>query len=344
MADYSALDKLLHHLALGSNIRAEMVHDIERSMFLKAAPKHEGRHVFVCGLARAGTTILMREIHGSGVFGSLTYADMPFVLAPNLWRKLSSRSDNPGSKSERAHGDGIEVDFHSPEALDEVYWRVFAGGAYIRPDRLISHRPDQDLIDGYRDLISLILLRTGKLRYLAKNNNNILRLGALSKAFPDAVILVPVRDPGAHVLSLLNQHRRFANSDRFTQNYMEWLGHFEFGATHRPFAWNNVMARGNPDTPDYWLAQWIAAHEAIFRTAKDHANIQIVPSDHLAANTSYWPALARRIGIDPSPLREIRAMPLHLDPEASAAAKPEAARLYQAMLDHAGQSLTSTAA
>jgi len=339
VADYSALDKLLHHLALGSNIRAEMLHDIERGMFLKAAPKDEGCHVFVCGLARAGTTILMREIHGSGAFGSLTYADMPFVLAPNLWRKLSSRSDNPGSKSERAHGDGIEVDFHSPEALDEVYWRVFAGHAYIRPGKLIPHRPDQDVIDGYRDLISLILLRTGKRRYLAKNNNNILRLDALAKAFPDAVFLVPVRDPAGHALSLLGQHRRFAHSDAFTQNYMRWLGHFEFGATHRPFAWNNDVARGDPGTPDYWLAQWIAAHRAIFAAAQQYGNIQIVPSEHLAGNAALWPALAQRIGIGPSPLREIRAMPQRSKAAPSTTAEKEALALYRDMVDYAGQSL-----
>ena len=193
MADYSALDRLLHRLALASPMRAEMLYDVERGLYLSSAPQDGGRHVFVCGLARAGTTILMRELHRSGAFGSLTYADMPFVLSPNLWRRLSARSADPGMKAERAHGDGIEVDQNSPEALDEVYWRVFAGDDYIRRDRLIPHRPDGDAISGYRDLIRLVLRHTGRGRYLAKNNNHILRLGALAQAFPDSLFLVPVR-------------------------------------------------------------------------------------------------------------------------------------------------------
>ena len=72
MADYSVLGKVLHRLALGAPAVAEMLHDMERGMFLKSAPADSGRHVFVTGLARAGTTILMREIHRTGDFGSLT--------------------------------------------------------------------------------------------------------------------------------------------------------------------------------------------------------------------------------------------------------------------------------
>lgn len=340
MADYSPLDKLLHRVALGSALTAEMLHDVERGLFLKKAPQDEGRHVFVSGLARAGTTILMREIHGSGMFGSLTYADMPFVLAPNLWRKLSSRGQRPGPRAERAHGDGIEVDFHSPEALEEVYWRVFAGDDYIRDDRLLPHQPDRDAMAGYRDLIRLILLRTGKRRYLAKNNNNILRLGPLATAFPDAVILVPIRNPADHTLSLLGQHRRFAESDAFTQDYMRWLGHFEFGATHRPFAWDGEPAGGDADTPEYWLSQWIAAHRAIFAVAREHDNILIVPSERVARDPKAWPAIARRIGIDPAPLQEIRAMPERTNGGGPVASTGEALEMYRNMVDYADSRLT----
>lgn len=335
MADYSALDRLLHRLALASPMRAEMLHDVERGMYLSSAPTDEGRHVFVCGLARAGTTIVMRELHRSGAFGSLTYADMPFVLAPNLWRRLSVRGENPGVKAERAHGDGIEVDQNSPEALDEVYWRVFAGDDYIRADRLTPHRPDADAISGYRDLIRLVLRHTGKRRYLAKNNNHILRLGALAQAFPGSLFLVPVRAPAAHTQSLLSQHRRFAASDPFTQSYMRWLGHHEFGATHRPFAWDGASADGDPETPDYWLAQWVAAHRVLRDVAAAHPNVRIVPSDRLARDPQLWPAIARAAGIDPAPLQEIRAMPERTDGVSTA----EADALYVELMEMADGAL-----
>lgn len=308
MVEYSSIDKLLHRLALGSRVRAEVLHDMERSAFLKSAPSDEGSHVFVSGLARAGTTILMREIHGSGEFGSLTYADMPFVLAPNLWNRLSAKGRRAGIRAERAHGDGIEVDFHSPEALDEVYWRVFSGSDYIHADRLVPHAPSDEQIEGYRDLIRLVLRRTGKSRYLSKNNNHLLRLASLATAFPDAVILIPIRDPLAHARSLLNQHKRFLGSDAFTRDYMGWLAHHEFGATHRPFAWDGARVTGDPLRLDYWLESWVATHRRIERLEREHDNIQLIPQDALTSDPAVWPAVARRIGIAPAPLKEIRSI------------------------------------
>lgn len=313
MADYSALDRMLHRLALASPAVAEMAHDVERGMFLKSAPEDGGRdggsnggaHVFVTGLARAGTTILMREIHRTGAFGSLTYADMPFVLAPNLWARLSHKGQKPGVKAERAHGDGIEVDTQSPEALDEVYWRVFAGRDYIGAEGLSPHTPDADLVAGYRDLIRLVLLKTGTARYVSKNNNNILRLGTLATALPGAQFLVPLRRPLDHAASLLGQHRRFLEPDAFTRDYMTWLGHHEFGATHRPFLFAGRPA-GDPMTLDYWLRLWLAVYGALDRVEAAHANVAFVPYEALSADPAVWAAVARRIGVVPAAAGELK--------------------------------------
>lgn len=302
-AGYSATDRFLHRLALGP--LAEMLHDIERGAFLKSAPADTGRHVFVAGLARAGSTILMREIHRTGKFGSLTYADMPFVMAPNLWARLSSKGQKPGVKTERAHGDGIEVDTHSPEALDEVYWRVFDGDDYITEAGLKPHVPKADLIEGYRNLIRLVLRRTGKDRYVAKNNNNILRLPALSAAMPEAVFLVPLRTPLDHAESLLAQHRRFLDTDAFTREYMTWLGHHEFGATHLPFLFGG-RPEGDPQTLDYWLRVWIAVYRMLDGAEAGAENILFVPYEALGSDAAVWRAVADRIGVTADAAREIK--------------------------------------
>ena len=305
MSDYSTLDRVLHRLALASPARAEMMHDIERAAFLKSAPEDTGRHVFVTGLARAGTTILMREIHRTGAFGSLTYADMPFVLAPNLWARLSRKGHEPGVKAERAHGDGIEVDTQSPEALDEVYWRVFDGKAYIGAGGLVPHEPDEDLIAGYRDLIRLVLRKTAKTRYVSKNNNNILRLGTLARAMPEAVFLVPLRQPLDHAASLLGQHQRFIGADGFTQDYMTWLVHHEFGATHRPFLFG-VPPSGDPMAMDYWLRLWLAVYGVLDAVEAACPNVTFVPYEALSADPAVWAAVAARIGVPGGAAGELR--------------------------------------
>lgn len=242
----------------------EMTFDLEQAMSRKACRDvSQGAHVFVAGLARAGTTILMRQFHATGAFRSLTYRDMPFVLAPNLWKRLSGGSRREMVAEERAHGDGVLVDFDSPEALDEVFWRVHAGEAYIRPDRLVPMEVDAETREKFRTYVALILRDHPDQRYLSKNNNNILRLGGIAASFPNALIVIPFRDPVAHALSLQRQHRQFIEAqeqDPFTLAYMNWLVHREFGQGHRPFVFGGTGAplpQGDAlGDLSYWLDLW----------------------------------------------------------------------------------------
>ena len=192
--DYSFLERLLHRLALHYGPIADMSFDLDQ-MTVQADPAEIvlQRHVFVSGLARAGTTVLMRRFHATGQYRSLTYRDMPFVLAPNLWRRLSQSSRREVERSERAHGDNLLVDADSPESLDEVFWRIFAGDEYLESDRLKPHAPGGELVEKYVRYVNAILsAHDPRLdRYLSKNNNNILRLGTIHRAFPNASALSP---------------------------------------------------------------------------------------------------------------------------------------------------------
>lgn len=299
MAEYSPADKFLHWLALSSPTRNELAFDLEKALFLNSAPEPAiHNHVFVQGLARAGTTILMREIYRTGEFSSLTYSDMPFVLCCNAWAALTSRSHRVLESTERAHGDGIFTDIDSPEALDEVFWRVFCGDRYLHKDYLQVHSVTAETLDLFKDYIRLILRRAKKGRYLSKNNNNILRLPALLQKFPDACFFIPVRSPLQHAASLLSQHRRFSNSDKFTRNYMTWLGHHEFGATHRPFRFpqSSVPFNGSRDCIDYWLAQWLNCYKYLDRIlGPDVHNAWFVPYELLCEEPAMWARITERI-------------------------------------------------
>lgn len=263
VSNYSMVDRLLHRLALNSVAIAEMSFDFDQ-VTIKRSPDEilNRRHVFVSGLARSGSTVLMRQFYATGQFVSLTYRDMPFVLAPNIWRLVSRTSRRDIAPTERAHGDTIPVGSDSPESLDEVFWRIFAGRDYISNDGLKPHSPSQELLTKYIRYVNAILSAQGSRtqRYLSKNNNNILRLGAIHRAFPHGLILIPFRDPLQQAQSLFFQHVKFSQMQshcEFILNYMTWLGHHEFGLGHRPFRLKeSACCPYAMDTLNYWLHEW----------------------------------------------------------------------------------------
>src|SRR5690606_20180571 len=106
VATYNLLERFLHRTALQMPPVAELSFDLDQKA-VSSDPKDivAERHVFVSGLARAGTTIRMRRFHATGAFRSLTYRDMPFVLAPKTWRKLAQMSKRRVAVAERPIND-----------------------------------------------------------------------------------------------------------------------------------------------------------------------------------------------------------------------------------------------
>jgi len=290
---------------LGCAFIAEASFDLEQTLHARRANDvADGKHVFVTGLARAGTTILMLQLHGTGRFRSLTYRDMPFVLAPNLWHSISHPTHRHEARRERAHGDGIEMNFDSPEALEEVFWRVFCGDEYILKDRLTTMQADGETLERFRRYVAVVLKNYEKQRYLSKNNNSILRLASIRQAFPKAAILVPFRDPVQHAFSLLCQHERFSRihkEDRFSEHYMRWLVHHEFGKDHRPFVMpGDTLPTRNPGTIDYWLELWRNVHHHLLAVnAKGDLNIVFVGYEWLCRDpAAAWRALGRVLDVE----------------------------------------------
>ena len=274
---YNRVERWLHWLALEPRVVRELSFDLERQFARprEGATRASGgdRPVYVCGLARSGTTVLLRALAKADAFRSLTYRDMPFVLAPNLWRRIAGSAHRQLPAAERAHGDGILVDFDSPEAFEEVFWRTFSPQPSA-PGAFGSVAPTDEAMEAFAQYRVLV---AAPKRYLSKNNNNLVRLAAL-RADPTARVLVVYRDPVEAARSLFRQHQRFTSAQRaapFTRSYMSWLAHFEFGLDHRPFAF--AVARMQPglapDQPDYWLDYWDAVHR--------HVLEEMAPGIHL---------------------------------------------------------------
>jgi len=234
--------------------------------------------VFITSLPRAGTTLLLEIFSRIPGFATHRYRDMPFVLAPLLWQRISGHFRKRAELRERAHGDGMQVGYDSPEAFEEVIWRTFWPQKY-RDDGIQTWSADETNTE-FSDFLTehmqkIIALRAQEdqdsHRYVSKNNANTARIGLLRRLYPDAVILVPFRNPVDHAASMQRQHENFLSrhaDDPFSRKYMEDIGHFEFGQLHRPIRFetggrSRRAAAGSPDTLDYWLAYWIDAFEHI---------------------------------------------------------------------------------
>lgn len=346
MSEYTGLQRLLHHVALTNATMLEAAFDAELA-FCKSKIKEQElqQHVFVSGLARGGTTVLMRSLYASQQFASLTYADMPFVLAPNLWYKISGKSRKTVEAKERAHGDGILVDFNSPEALDEVFWRAFAWRQYVHKNHIVPHGCNAELLEKYKQYIAVILHRYGSDRYLSKNNNNILRLDCICRAFPGALILIPFRDPVQHANSLLRQHILFSEKqqkDKFVRRYMTWLGHFEFGLGHKPFKLNGSLEKyKNTLKIEYWLQQWRNLYKFLLDQIDNHPeNTLCISYERLCADTeAMWESLCNRLNIKdskpPSMGAVVRKTPTSPDKELLA----EVYQIYERLSERCNDSL-----
>jgi hypothetical protein len=198
------------------------------------------------------------------------------VMAPLLWSRLSASFRRPAELKERAHGDGMEVGYDSPEAFEEILWRTFWPGKYsasgiaLWDDRDIKPDARTFFVEHMKKIVALRRPdRPRDGRYVSKNNGNIARLGLIRKMFPDAKILLPVRRPIDHARSLLRQHVNFLEmhrESRFVRDYMGDIGHYEFGELHRPIAFPGLEALTSgrdPKKMDYWIAYWVAAFEHV---------------------------------------------------------------------------------
>lgn len=280
-AGYNRIARWLHWMALEIGLIRSASFELEKALYLRKAscdPRNAAQPVYVMGLARSGTTVVLEILEKTGAFHSPTYRDMPFVLCPNLWNRLTRNSRLKAQLTARAHGDGIIVGFDSPESFEEVFWRT-ACESLPGPTLAYEPPPPEVMSDfaAYRQLSVLSALPNDPrpsttLRYLSKNNNNVMRLQALSADAGAHVVLI-IRDPLATAWSLYRQHQRFSQmqaGDVFVRAYMRWLGHHEFGQGHKPLVMGaQQLLDLNPQQPDYWLTYWTGIYENLWQTYRD---------------------------------------------------------------------------
>lgn len=195
--------------------------------------------VYVCGLARSGTTMLLEMLASHPDVTTHRYRDFPFLFTPYWWNLLLRCMPSKNTeKRERAHGDRILINEKSPEAMEEMLWMAFFDQLHSgQPEVLTETTTNPDFERFYREHIQKLLHGRQAKRYCAKGNYNVTRLAYLHRLFPDARFIVPVREPESHIVSLMRQHERFCKAgktDPRAVRHMALVGHFEFGLARLP--------------------------------------------------------------------------------------------------------------
>ena len=302
---------MLHNLAFNRLGLQDMMVDLEEKFFAgQWSEARAERPIFITSLPRAGTTILLEALHRLPGLATHIYRDMPFVLTPVLWSRLAGRFHRQSEHSERAHGDGLAINEDSPEAFEEVLWQQYYPHKYTKRRIALWHPEDADagFTQFFHEHIKKIValrqpLHLAEGRYLSKNNSNIARVELLRNIFPDTHIIVPLRHPVEHAISLCRQHKNFTEqhaADPFVKKYMSDIGHYEFGALHRlvDFAGLDVLlGESAPESVDYWLAYWISA----FRHLSIQPGIEFISYESLCAEaTRGMTRLCEHLGIKAS--------------------------------------------
>ncbi len=195
--------------------------------------------IYVAGLARSGTTILLELLAAHPDVGTHQYRDFPPVFTPWLWDRWLARVPQADeTATERAHGDGIAVTSRSPEAFEEVLWMAFFERIHDSGHSSVLGRDtsNPDFARFYSEHIRKVLAIRRARRYLAKGNYNVMRLGYLQSLFADARFILPIRDPVWHIASLMKQQRLFEAGETAhprALEHMRRVGHFEFGLDRR---------------------------------------------------------------------------------------------------------------
>jgi hypothetical protein len=243
------------------------------------------RPVYVCGLARSGSTLLHEILAAHPGVATHRVKDYPMVYTPYWWRR-ATRGRPAAPPRERAHGDRVLITADSPDALEEMVWMAFFPRCHdpAVSNELGSGVSSPEFEAFYRAHVGKLLLAEGATRYAAKANYHVARLQYLLRLFPDARFVIPVREPASHIASLMRQQERFSAGERRHRRalaHMRRSGHFEFGLDRRPInlgdgarvreiqrAWAaGAEVRG-------WALYWAMVHEYLARLLAADARLR----------------------------------------------------------------------
>jgi hypothetical protein len=311
--------------------------------------------VFIAGLPRSGSTILLEMLAALPGFTAHRYADFPLLWTPYWWNWLRQRLPlSATAPAERAHRDRILVNRDSPEAFEEPLWQqAFPFLHQEQQSEILGADTSNPCFESlFADHIRKLLLVRGAARYVSKGNYSLLRLGYLGRLFPDARFLVPVRAPEAHVASLVKQERLYAAAPEAVLRHIGRVGHHEFGR-HRRVLYAGNEAAFKATQSDFaagrlcqaWMRTWLQAYGWLESLLHEHPSlgerVQWVAYDRLCGDAGMsLERIGAHIGLDVDSASTLRtdwaprlSQPDYYAPESMHDVAPELLQQAQALFD-----------
>ncbi|MHA1885067.1 MAG: sulfotransferase [Promethearchaeota archaeon] len=190
--------------------------------------------IFITGIARAGTTIVLEMLSKHPELASHRYKHLIIPYIPHWFSEIIKFTPFYKKPFERLHQDGIIVTRESSEAVEEIFWQAFFENSHTEH---ISNIIEKNISNPrferfYQTHIKKLIYNQATSRYIAKNNYNLTRLEYILKIFPNAKFLLLIRNPLNHVASLIKQSKLFIQLERkkiLLHDWLSMLGHHEFG-------------------------------------------------------------------------------------------------------------------
>ena len=259
--------------------------------------------VFSVGHARSGTTYQHRLMTNDPQFSYLLLWEMFFPsliekrllravlgldsrLGGRLHRRLSAFDQEAFGDTNDMHKTGIfvaeEDDFLLTFSLSSGFWMVLFPYVGVLDFHAIDSWPDRKrhrAMTFYKECVRRQLALTGKPLHLSKNANFSGRLETLIEIFPDARIIIPLRNPQETIPSLLKMMqtawRRQGHSEELIRASLRALADQSYETYEHPF-------------------QVLARHPEIHATVLDYREL-------VASPTSAMRSVYRDLGLELSP-------------------------------------------
>ena len=104
--------------------------DLESDMLRdRLGPIAIDRPVFIAGVARSGTTLLLNLLSQLPQVATHRYSDFPFLFTPVAWNRLQVAWERRAARGAPAP-DRIQITRHSPGAFEEPLWAHFFDGIH----------------------------------------------------------------------------------------------------------------------------------------------------------------------------------------------------------------------